>query len=132
MHIFIGGAYNGKHEYVKRWLKEQEIDDVEWYVGQFPKSPTSQVVVVSKLEEAIKPFLENDEVSLAKQIVEQLQLLEKQHQVIIIATEMGRGIVPIEQHDRQLRDTLGRLYQQLFAVSDRVTRIWYGIAEDIK
>ena len=132
MHIFIGGAYNGKHEYVKRWLKEQEVDDVEWYVGQFPKAPTSQVVVVSKLEEAIKPFLENDEVSLAKQIVEQLQLLEKQHQVIIIATEMGRGIVPIEQHDRQLRDTLGRLYQQLFAVSDRVTRIWYGIAEEIK
>lgn len=132
MHTFIGGAYNGKHEYVKRWLKEQEIDDVEWYVGQFPKEPTSQVVVVSKLEEAIKPFLEDDEVSLAKQIVEQLQLLEKQHQVIIIATEMGRGIVPIEQHDRQLRDTIGRLYQQLFAVSDRVTRIWYGIAEDIK
>ncbi|WP_299511432.1 bifunctional adenosylcobinamide kinase/adenosylcobinamide-phosphate guanylyltransferase [uncultured Rummeliibacillus sp.] len=132
MHTFIGGAYNGKHEYVRRWLKERGIEDVEWYVGQLPKTPTSHTVVVSKLEEVIKPFLEEDEVTLAIQIVEQLQLLEKQHQVIIIATEMGRGIVPIEQQDRQLRDTLGRLYQQLFAISDHVTRIWYGIAEEIK
>lgn len=132
MHIFIGGAYNGKHEYVRRWLKEQELVDVEWYVGQFPKEPTSQTVVVSGLEEAIKPLLEKDEVSLALQIAEQLQLLEKQHQVIIIATEIGRGIVPIDPQDRKLRDTLGRLYQQLFATSEHITRIWYGLAEEIK
>lgn len=132
MHIFIGGAYNGKHEYVRRWLKEQELVDVEWYVGQFPKEPTSQTVVVSGLEEAIKPLLEKDEVSLALQIAEQLQLLEKRHQVIIIATEIGRGIVPIDPQDRKLRDTLGRLYQQLFKTSEHITRIWYGLAEEIK
>lgn len=132
MHVFIGGAYNGKYEYVRRWLKEQEIVDVEWFVGQLPKEPTSQTVVVSGLEEAIKPLLEKDEISLAIQITEQLQLLEKQHRVIIIATEIGRGIVPIEPQDRKLRDALGRLYQQLFTVSDHVTRVWYGLAEEIK
>lgn len=132
MRIFIGGAYNGKHEYVRRWLKEQELVDVEWYVGQFPTKPTSQTVVVSGLEEAIKPLLEKDEVSLAIEMAEQLQLLEKQHQVIIIATEIGRGIVPIDPQDRKLRDTLGRLYQQLFATSEHITRIWYGLAEEIK
>lgn len=132
MHIFIGGAYNGKHEYVRRWLKEQELVDVEWYVGQIPKEPTSQTVVVSGLEEAIKPLLEKDEVSLALQIAVQLQLLEKRHQVIIIATEIGRGIVPIDPQDRKLRDTLGRLYQQLFKTSEHITRIWYGLAEEIK
>lgn len=132
MHVFIGGAYNGKHEYVRRWLQEQNLIDVEWYVGQFPHEPTSKVVVVSKLEEIIKPLLEQDEISLANTVREQLQLLDKKHQMIIIATEMGRGIVPIDPQNRQLRDTLGRLYQQLFAVSNHVTRIWYGIAETIK
>ncbi|MGG0656571.1 bifunctional adenosylcobinamide kinase/adenosylcobinamide-phosphate guanylyltransferase [Rummeliibacillus pycnus] len=132
MHVFIGGAYNGKHEYVRRWLQEQELIEVEWYVGQLPKAPTSKTVVISGLEEIIKPLLEQDEKLLATQIVEQLQLLDKKHQIIIIASEIGRGIVPIDQQDRQLRDTLGRLYQQLFAVSDQVTRIWYGIAEKIK
>ena len=132
MHVFIGGAYNGKHKYVRRWLQEQELIEVEWYVGQLPKAPTSKTVVISGLEEIIKPLLEQDEKLLATQIVEQLQLLDKKHQIIIIATEIGRGIVPIDQQDRQLRDTLGRLYQQLFAVSDQVTRIWYGLAGKIK
>jgi len=132
MHVFIGGAYNGKHEYVRRWLQEKELIDVEWYIGQLPHEPTSKTVVVSGLENIIKPFLEQDEISLSTNIAEQLQLLDKKHQIIIIATEMGRGIVPIDQQDRQLRDTLGRLYQQLFAVSDHVTRIWYGLAEEVK
>ncbi|WP_102693126.1 bifunctional adenosylcobinamide kinase/adenosylcobinamide-phosphate guanylyltransferase [Rummeliibacillus pycnus] len=132
MHVFIGGAFNGKHEYVRRWLKEKELIDVEWYIGQLPREPTSKTVVVTGLENMIKPLLEQDELSLSTTIVEQLQLLAKKHQIIIIATEMGRGIVPINPQDRQLRDTLGRLYQQLFAVSDHVTRIWYGLAEEIK
>lgn len=132
MHVFIGGAHNGKHEYVRRWLKEQELIDVEWYIGQLPQEPTSKTVIVSGLEKFIVPLLEQDEVSLATNITQQLQLLDKKYQIIIIAKEMGRGIVPIDQQDRQLRDTLGRLYQQLFAVSDHVTRIWYGLAEKIK
>ena len=132
MHIFIGGAYNGKHEYVRNWLKEQDLFDVEWYIGQLPQNSTSGTIVVSGLERVIKPLLEQDERKLATQITEQLQSLDKKYRVIVIATEMGRGIVPIDQQDRQLRDTCGRLYQQLFSVSEHVTRIWYGLAEKIK
>ena len=132
MHIFIGGAYNGKHEYVRRWLKEQQLNDVEWYIGQLPQKPTSQVVVVSGLEKVIQPLLEQDEISLASKIAEKLQSLDKTHQIIVIATEMGRGIVPVDPQERRLRDTLGRLYQQLFATSKHVTRIWYGLAEPLK
>ena len=132
MHIFIGGSHNGKHEYVKKWLVEQEYDDVEWFIGQLPQNPTSKTIVVSGLENVIKQRLEKDEITLATEITEQLKTIDEKHQVIVIATEMGRGIVPIDPKDRQLRDTCGRLYQQLFEASVHVTKIWYGIAERLK
>ena len=34
-------------------------------------------------------------------------------EVIVIATEIGRGIVPMEASMRKLRDDVGRFYQQL-------------------
>ena len=49
-----------------------------------------------------------------------------------IATEIGRGIVPMDANMRKLRDDVGRFYQQLFSTADRVTRIWYGISQTIK
>lgn len=132
MHIFIGGSYNGKHDYVKQWLKEQGLLDVEWYKGELPQNPSSKTIVISGLEYVLKPQLSQDEIMLADQITKQLQLLNNKHQVIVIVTEMGRGIVPIDPQERQLRDTCGRVYQQLFKVSEHVTRIWYGLAETLK
>ncbi|GEL04785.1 bifunctional adenosylcobinamide kinase/adenosylcobinamide-phosphate guanylyltransferase [Rummeliibacillus stabekisii] len=132
MHVFIGGAYNGKHEYVRNWLIEQHENDVAWYEGVLPKEPTNKTIVISHLEKILQSDEEKDELILAKKIAKQLQLWEKEHQVIVIATEMGRGIVPLSRHDRTLRDACGRLYQELFKSSEHVTRIWYGLSETIK
>ncbi|PID17885.1 hypothetical protein CSV62_11375 [Sporosarcina sp. P35] len=51
---------------------------------------------------------------------------------VFILTEIGRGIVPLDAGQRELRDRCGRLYQQLFAEATGVTRIWYGIPHTIK
>ena len=51
---------------------------------------------------------------------------------VVILTDIGRGIVPIDARQRKLRDACGRLYQRLMAEADEVTRIWYGIAQTIK
>ncbi|MNH44150.1 adenosylcobinamide kinase/adenosylcobinamide-phosphate guanylyltransferase [compost metagenome] len=75
--------------------------------------------------------LEEDE-NLVKTMLTRLQALEENRTLYIIVTDMGRGVVPMEKQARLLRDTCGRLYQALFAEAERVIRIWYGIAEQIK
>ena len=52
--------------------------------------------------------------------------------VILILTDIGRGIVPMDAGQRELRDVCGRLYQRLFSEADEITRIWYGIAKTLK
>lgn len=130
MHVFIGGAYNGKTDYVMTLLEDQEAVLVDGYL---PESiPECDVLVIKGLEKwLITQNLEEDE-ALVNTILTRLQALEENRTLYIIVTDMGRGVVPMEKQARLLRDTCGRLYQALFAEAERVIRIWYGISEQIK
>jgi len=130
MHVFIGGAYNGKTDYVMTLLEDQEAVLVDGYL---PESvPECDVLVIKGLEKwLVTQNLEEDE-ALVNAMLTRLQALEENRTLYIIVTDMGRGVVPMEKQARLLRDTCGRLYQALFAEAERVIRIWYGIAEQIK
>lgn len=65
-------------------------------------------------------------------VMTKLNQLDEQTNLICICTDIGRGIVPLKKEDRKLRDTCGRLYQQLFQKSEKVIRIWYGIPQLLK
>jgi len=130
MHVFIGGAYNGKTDYVMTLLEDQEAVLVDGYL---PESiPECDVLVIKGLEKwLVTRNLEEDE-ALVNAMLTRLQALKENRTLYIIVTDMGRGVVPMEKQARLLRDTCGRLYQALFAEAERVIRIWYGIAEQIK
>lgn len=130
MYVFIGGAYNGKTDYVMTLLEDQEAVLVDGYL---PESiPECDVLVIKGLEKwLVTQNLEEDE-ALVNAMLTRLQALEENRTLYIIVTDMGRGVVPMEKQARLLRDTCGRLYQALFAEAERVIRIWYGIAEQIK
>lgn len=130
MHVFIGGAYNGKTDYVMRMLDGQNVVVID---GSLPNNvPSCDALVIKNLEKwLVTQNLEEDEV-IVDAIVTQLKSLEENCALYIIVTDMGRGVVPMEKQARLLRDTCGRLYQALFAEADRVVRIWYGIGEHIK
>lgn len=133
MHVFIGGAYNGKEQFVKDWLDEKNIVNVKWFSGKLPTTlQEGQIVVIQKLEQILQHQDFTDEVTLANSIFTQITSFAEHHHVIIILTDMGRGIVPIDKEQRQLRDVCGRLYQLLFKESNQVTRIWYGLSERLK
>ncbi len=130
MHIFIGGAYNGKTVYVTQLLKEQKIAVIDGFIPEV--APTCDALIIKNLEQwLIKQNLEEDEV-IVENILANLKTLEESCPLYIIVTDMGRGVVPMEKQVRLLRDTCGRLYQALFAEASQVDRIWYGIAERIK
>ncbi|MGE7622121.1 bifunctional adenosylcobinamide kinase/adenosylcobinamide-phosphate guanylyltransferase [Viridibacillus sp. NPDC096237] len=133
MHVFIGGAYNGKRDYVRNWLEEQGKKDIAWLESELPMSaPEASTIVVSGLENVVAEHLGVAEDTLASELLQRLQVLGTEKELIVIVTEMGRGVVPIDANTRKIRDVCGRFYQGLFKISPQITRIWYGIAETIK
>lgn len=132
MHVFIGGAHNGKRDYVRKWLEQQGTQNVQWFEGKLGdrythNSDTIQTIVVAGIEKWIAETELAEEEAIAY-VMEAV----KGRDVIFILTDIGRGIVPMDADQRKLRDACGRLYQRLIAEADEVTRIWYGIAQTLK
>ncbi|MEI4768936.1 bifunctional adenosylcobinamide kinase/adenosylcobinamide-phosphate guanylyltransferase [Psychrobacillus sp. FJAT-51614] len=124
MHVIFGGAFNGKRAYVEQLVLEREaqwLDATEEFPALFPKT---EVVIIFGVENVLEDKL--------NMLLEHFEKWDKKFEVIVIATEIGRGIVPMGASMRKLRDDVGRFYQQLFTRAERVTRIWYGISQTIK
>lgn len=134
MHVFIGGAHNGKRDYVKEWLIERGKHNVHWFEGNCPdasnpvKLDTTQTIVVAGIEKWLAETKLPEEAAV--EYVMNSIALEKD--IVFILTDIGRGIVPMDADQRKLRDTCGRLYQRLLVEADEVTRIWYGLAKPLK
>jgi len=90
-------------------------------------SDAIQTIVISGIEE----WLAGTDLSEAAAIDYVLTAVAGRD-VIVVLTDIGRGIVPIDAQQRKLRDACGRLYQRLMAEADEVTRIWYGVAQTLK
>ena len=126
MHIIIGGAFNGKRAYVNQLI------DATWYERELPEKVAGNIVLAN-IEGILQEHLEEEEEQVASDIAEKIRLLDAQSdELVVILTDMGRGVVPLEKEQRQLRDTCGRLYQLLFKEATTITRIWYGIPEILK
>ncbi|TWT03496.1 bifunctional adenosylcobinamide kinase/adenosylcobinamide-phosphate guanylyltransferase [Planomicrobium sp. CPCC 101079] len=129
MHIVFGGAFNGKREYVKALLGNQEVF---WLEAAMP-ARSSLCTVIAGVEKWVKTQLEAEqsEAEILKSAKDAILLNESNRQIWIL-TDINRGIVPLEPIERQQRDVVGRLYQFLFKEAASVTRIWYGIPETLK
>lgn len=138
MHLVIGGACSGKRKFVKsKW------NDATWisaYEGQ-------QLAHSSDLKNSQTPLvLEGFEKWIMKDIhlkmdhheirecyrIYMKNLLELDREVIIIMLEIGRGIVPISEHERKLRDVLGWVQQDTAAFCEEVYYLWHGMAKKMK
>lgn len=131
MQVIIGGAFNGKGNYVRQLLQGKEV---HYFDGQLPMQPppAKSYVVISNFEQLLVPLQVLGEVEAANQIFTQLCQLQGEAHVICICTDMSRGVVPLDAKARFIRDACGRLYQHLFKESNKVVRIWYGLAETLK
>ncbi|GEK33228.1 bifunctional adenosylcobinamide kinase/adenosylcobinamide-phosphate guanylyltransferase [Kurthia sibirica] len=134
MHIIIGGAFNGKGRYIRTVLSE----DLVHYINLQQLGSCQihyDVLVISEIESYVENQLttSSDELVLAQQIFEKLVAIDHVlPTVYIILEDIGRGIVPIDIKQRQLRDVQGRLNQMLFQYAQHITRLWYGIPQQIK
>ncbi|MEZ7172539.1 bifunctional adenosylcobinamide kinase/adenosylcobinamide-phosphate guanylyltransferase [Sporosarcina sp. OR05] len=129
MHIIIGGAHNGKRTYVQQQLANTAHQWMNCEITEncFGDWHRTDLVVIEHIEK----WLARTDLPEAQAIDHILSAVEGRNTLFIL-TDFGRGIVPMDAKQRALRDTCGRLYQQLFARADEVTRIWYGIPQTIK
>ncbi|MGM9925662.1 MAG: bifunctional adenosylcobinamide kinase/adenosylcobinamide-phosphate guanylyltransferase [Bacillus sp. (in: firmicutes)] len=133
MHVVIGGAYSGKRAFVKsEWKVDQWISAYDG-MGMDEKLH-GDVVVLEGFEVWVGRLLEEGKTD--REIVdlyrEWFSELSGRSQVILIMLEIGRGIVPVEEHHRRLRDVVGWVQQEAVKQAAGVTSIWHGLAKAMK
>lgn len=126
MKLIIGGAFQGKKEYVKKQfsLSEEQMTDGKdaGYEDIF------HCTCLYHFHEWVKKGLEqgwNFE-NLAEKI------LERNPDLIVVSNELGYGVVPVNAFDRKYREGTGRLCTQLASKSRQVIRVVCGLGTVIK
>lgn len=135
MHIILGGAYNGKRNYVEQLISQMESKQLVRCEGVLPnieEATSEKRFMISNFEKLVTPYLHLPEEEVAKQIVDHILQLNDRSEVFCVCTDMSRGVVPLEKEARQLRDTCGRVYQKLCQHAKTVERVWYGIPQQLK
>ncbi|WP_409303330.1 bifunctional adenosylcobinamide kinase/adenosylcobinamide-phosphate guanylyltransferase [Peribacillus sp. SCS-155] len=146
MHFVTGGAYNGKARWVKSYYKEQGFEPNIWisaYQGDdlrlFSMSEPANLAVIEGMELYIKELSKGKELDeCRKQWKDTLmswakwELSSEDHRLVLIGTDISKGIVPLEREHRVWRDLTGWVFQDAASICHRVDLIWYGINKTLK
>lgn len=125
MILIVGGAYQGKLDYVlENYGKDKLIyncsrEEIEM---DFSKDIINSfhLLVLSQMKESINT-------------IEYLQgNINRLEDKIIITEDISCGVVPIDKEMRLWREVLGRSICYLSKESDEVIRVFYGIGNKIK
>lgn len=126
MILVIGGAFQGKLEYVKKTFES----------GTGPVAEGESCT----LEDIRGAAVVNHFHLLIKRLVEQgedphetaRKMLEANPDLIIISNELGYGVVPVTPFDRAYREAAGRVCCELAARAKEVHRVVCGLGQVIK
>lgn len=123
MILIIGGAYQGKTDYARSLgisdICDGASEDMD-RVWEHSAVNYFQLLIKRQLEAGLDPLAE------AK------KLLDKNPDIVIISTEIGGGIVPIEKSERLWREAVGKVCCFLAQECSRVVRVICGIPTIIK
>jgi len=141
LHFVTGGAFNGKRKWVSKTYGETKW--ISAFQGAALIEDLSELnascIVLEGVEEWLRELLLEMDINEArnywKSIVSKWldwQSHAPARRVVIIGTDMTKGIVPVEKENRNWRDLTGWAYQDLTTHCSRVDIIWYGINQTIK
>ena len=116
MHLIIGGAYQGKLTWVKTTYNIAEHETLD--LTQNDPIP------------GYRCYLHLEALTRRDEHPERwLPVLES---AIVLAREIGGGIVPLDPAERAWRERHGAMLQTLAARAERVTRVLCGLTEELK
>ncbi|MFK2826117.1 bifunctional adenosylcobinamide kinase/adenosylcobinamide-phosphate guanylyltransferase [Bacillus sp. B190/17] len=142
MHLITGGAFNGKKQWVKKEYK-LEVVPYRWYSFYQTGEPiewTDPIIVLEGIERHVRRLVEKEGSSEAARVAWNKEVAgwlewekEKQdRQLILIGTDMTKGVVPANPFDRMWRDAAGWCFQDTAYQAQRVIQVWYGLPQIIK
>lgn len=126
MILIVGGAFQGKKKFAETLtgLTEEAfaVGRTCAFADVFEKQAVCAFhILVRRLMEAGEdPF----------QFAERLE--KQQPQMVIVSSEIGYGVVPMEAADRLYRETVGRVCTRIAASADAVYRVVCGVGMRIK
>ncbi len=145
MYFVTGGAFNGKSKWVKAynqltpgscyWVSAYQHDSIPLRLDDI----TDDSVVLEGMEQVVKDWLAELD---GEAVQKKWQLLlnqwlswesgDQNRKVILIGTDITKGIVPINSKDRIWRDVTGRIFQDTASSCERVDLVWYGLNKRLK
>ena len=124
MQLFIGGAFQGKREFMKQLTGAAETEIAE----AASVSDTKEYRALDRYHLRIRKQLEQGQ----DPVRELEQLLQEQPEIILLCDEVGMGIVPMDKKDREYREAVGRTMCVAAQKAEKVYRVICGIGEKIK
>lgn len=124
MKLVIGGAYQGKREFL---MKKWDICDKEIADASACREPAGLRAIVN-YQDLIRQQMEQG----LDPADELLQLAGRDPEIILCADEIGMGIVPMDRKERDFRESCGRTLCLAAQMADEVWRVICGIGEKIK
>ena len=140
VHLIVGGAFQGKTAYAKsmypdlRWCDGSicELDDIwetegvlhleawifRWMRAEENKARQRKEKISCQAEEEVGRLVR--------------RLIEANPNRVIVCTEIGYGLVPVDAFDRAYRETVGRICTVIAGKAAAVDRIVCGINTRIK
>lgn len=129
MKLIIGGAYQGKLDYVLTNYNMNLANVLEGNEGMLLSDVSKEdVYVIHNFHLYIKSRLENS----INPIEEVKDFIQINQDIIIISDEIGYGIVPMTKFDREYRELVGRICCYLAKEANEVIRVTCGIGRRIK
>jgi adenosylcobinamide kinase/adenosylcobinamide-phosphate guanylyltransferase len=142
LHFITGGSFNGKRAWVKNtygltgsWLsayQDAALTEDFNYIN-------SDLLVLEGIEIWIKELTKAYDSYRSREIWIQIinnwlswEKAEPERKLVVIGTDITKGIVPIVRENRLWRDVTGWAYQDLSAMAVKVDVIWYGLNQTIK
>jgi adenosyl cobinamide kinase/adenosyl cobinamide phosphate guanylyltransferase len=143
LHFITGGAFNGKRAWVKKRYGVEK--DGNWF-SAYDHAPLplhiiheQDVLVLEGIEIWLKCLAQQYDLQQSRNIWNQCiaEWLEWEKQqdcrkLIVIGTDLSKGIVPLEKENRIWRDLTGWAYQDTVLMAEKVDVIWYGLNQTIK
>ena len=122
--IIIGGAFQGKTHYATKTYQGLELTDG----FNCPLDEIGNCVAVNKFHSFTRRWLLEGRTKEAL-----LTILGKNENLqLLISDEIGYGLVPIDDFEREYREFHGRVMTELAERADRVERVVCGIPQRIK
>ena len=125
MELIIGGAFQGKTDFVK---KQFDLSDDDIFVCEINSEPNFNKRCITHIERFSFWCVEHG-FEPSDYLFEHL---DNSFDKIIISDDISCGVVPIDKTERAWREANGRLLIKLSEKSEHVTRIFCGLSQRLK